>query len=354
MKPISIHDYFWDPGKNPPREVCVVFGKDAFLKLHAVKLLRDHVLDGDDAEFSLTRFDGNSVELKEVLREVATRPMFGGDRRLVLVEDADHFVSKNRSDLEDYAGKPSKNAVLLLVVDSFPSNTNLYKKLVETGLIIESNALPEKELPKWIVRWAKHQQQVGCDLNAAELLLERIGPEHGLLDQELAKLALMLPMENGKPKGKITQELVEQGVGSWRLQTVYQMLDKMLEGKTADAIRQLDLLILAKTEPPEILPQIAARLRQLAAATRLILNAELHGQTIPISEALKKAGITNPYFLKQAEKQLRMLGRYRGSRMYDWLLEVDLAMKGGSNVSRRLIFEQFVIKVADPRLRAGR
>ena len=77
MKPISIHDFLWEPSKFSSKAICVVFGNDPFWKFHAVRTLRDQVLSEEDAEFSLTRFEGDSVKFIDVLREVATHAMFG-------------------------------------------------------------------------------------------------------------------------------------------------------------------------------------------------------------------------------------------------------------------------------------
>lgn len=345
MKPISIHEFLWDPSKYPAKEICVIYGDDPFLKFNAIQSLRDRVLDGEDAEFSLTRLEGDRTRIDEVLKEVATLAMFGGDRRFVLVEGADSFVSKYRPELEDYADRPSTRSVLALEVQSFPSNTKLFKKLVETGLLIEAKALSEKEFPQWIVRWAKHRHQVACNTAAAEILLERIGPEHGLLDQELAKLALMVG-----PKESITVELVEKAVGSWRSRSTFQMLDSALAGQTAEAIRQLDHLILSGENEIGIVSQISYTLRKFAAATQLILNAEKSDRKLPVPTALKQVGI-KPYFLTKSEQQLKILGRHRGAKLLDWLLQIDLDLKGASRTAPRLLLEMLIVKISDPRLR---
>lgn len=345
MKPISIHEFLWDPSKYPAKEICVIYGDDPFLKFNAIQALRDRVLDGEDAEFSLTRLEGDRTRIDEVLKEVATLAMFGGDRRFVLVEGADSFISKYRPELEDYADKPSARSVLALEVQSFPSNTKLFKKLVETGLLIEAKALSEKEFPQWIIRWAKHRHQVACNTAAAEILLERIGPEHGLLDQELAKLALMVG-----PKESITAELVEKAVGSWRSRSTFQMLDSALAGRPAEAIRQLDHLILSGENEIGIVSQISYTLRKFAAATQLILNAEKSGRKLPVPTALKQVGI-KPYFLAKSEQQLKILGRHRGAKLLDWLLQIDLDLKGASRTEPRLLLETLIVRISDPRLR---
>jgi DNA polymerase III delta subunit len=172
--------------------------------------------------------------------------------------------------------------------------------------------------------------------------------EHGLLDQELAKLSLMVTDKN---KG-ITTELVEQAVGSWRYRTAFEMLDLALDGKTAAAVRQLDALLLAGEHAVGILAQISASLRKLAAATELILDAERRENKMSVRTALTKAGANN-FFLGKMEKQLIHLGRHRGAKLSKWLLQLDLDLKGDSRSDPRLLLEMLVIKFSTAKLREG-
>ncbi|MDR2114845.1 MAG: DNA polymerase III subunit delta [Planctomycetaceae bacterium] len=342
---LSVHDFLWNPSQFSAKAICVVYGNDPFLKFHAVRILRNQVLTEEDAEFSLTRFEGDTIKFIDVLKEVNTVAMFGGGQRLVIVEEADSFVTKYRAELEEYAEKPSGQAVLLLLLQTFPANTRLCTRVTEKGLVIEATSLPEKEITKWIVRWSKQHHKTPCDPDAAEMIFQRIGTEHGLIDQELAKLALMVA-----PKEKITMALVEKSVGSWRSQTAFEMLDLALRGETAAAIRQLDQLLLAGENAIGVLAQIAPTLRKFAAATRLILEAEKNGKKISTATALEQAGM-NRYFIGKSEEQLRRLGRHRGTKLLNWLLQADLDLKGASRNDPRIILETFIINIADPRLR---
>src|SRR5262249_12366766 len=179
--------------------VCVLFGDEPLLKREALERIRAAVLPEEDADLSLTKFDGREVELREVLDELATVSMFGGGRRMVVVEEADEFVSAHRPELEGYCDKPRKASVLVLLLDSWPATTRLYKKLAQVGLQINCN-LPrarfgneadEDAVLQWLASRAERQHQVRFGDGAAELLLEIVGPQLGRLDQELAKLALL-------------------------------------------------------------------------------------------------------------------------------------------------------------------
>ena len=242
-KPLPAIDYLTQPEKHPPRPVCAVFGNESFLRRQAILCLRAALLGSDESELSLRAFDGESVLFRDVHEELSTVAMFGGTR-LAVVERADDFVSRYRAELEDYAAKPARSGVLLLDLESFPSNTRLYKAIAAEGLLIDCSQPAGTRLIKWLVEWARQTHGAQLSQTTAEMLVDLIGPELGLLDQELAKLALM----TGSDK-KITPELIGQAVGGWRARTTWEMLDAALDGNVDMAMQQLDRLLAAGEQP---------------------------------------------------------------------------------------------------------
>ena len=97
------------------------------------------MLGGDDADFSLTTFEGRGTLFRDVHEVLSTVAMFGGGQRLAVVENADDFVTRYRPQLEDYVAKPSRSGVLVLDLDSLPSNTRLYKSIAADGLLIDGD-----------------------------------------------------------------------------------------------------------------------------------------------------------------------------------------------------------------------
>jgi len=342
-KPLRAFDYLAAPDKHPPRPVCVLFGDEPFLRRESLLQIRSAVLGCDDGDFSLSAFEGQKSELRDVLDELATVAMFGGGKRLVVVEQADEFVSRYRQELEDYVARPSLGGVLVLDLKSFPANTRLFRAVSADGLAIDCNAPAAGRVTRWLAARAKQTHRVQLPQAAAEILLELIGPELGLLDQELAKLALL-----AAGQGRITPEIVSRSVGGWRAKTTWQMLDAALDGNAAEALGQLDRLLASGEQPIGILAQISASLRRFAAATRLVLQAEAAGRRVQLRAALEQAGIQS-FVLKKAEGQLRRLGRQRGSRLYDWLLQADLDLKGAGALPPRSILERLIIRLAAPK-----
>ncbi len=164
-KPLDALDYLAHPGKHPPQGVCVLFGDESFLKRHVLAQLKEVVLSGDDAEFSISEFGGSDVALRDVTDALSTRALFGGGRHLVVVGEADDFVSANRPALEDYVKRTHTASVLVLDVKQWPATTRLYKALAETGLQIECRFPPPAKLQKWLVGWCQKQHgaaRTGC------------------------------------------------------------------------------------------------------------------------------------------------------------------------------------------------
>ncbi|HVX11669.1 MAG TPA: DNA polymerase III subunit delta [Pirellulales bacterium] len=341
----SVHavDFLAEQAHSPPAGCCVLFGDEPFLKTLVLAELRRVVLGEDEAEFGLTRFDGQNAEWRTVSDELLTVGLFGGGHRLVVVDDADDFVSDHRGQIEELAARTNRANTLVLVVRSWPSNTRLAKQLAASGLAVECKSPPPAKLGKWLTTLARDRHGARLERDAADSLLEIVGPELGLIDQELAKLAASA---QGRP---IDSELVQQLVGGWRAKTAWDMLDAAVEGRTGEALLELDRLLLSGENPIAVMGQIGSTLRRFAAATRAIEQAEAGGRRPNMRQALESAGV-KPFVIQKVEAQLRRLGRQRAGRIYQWLLDADLALKGSSSAPARArtVLEQLVVRLGAP------
>ena len=109
---------------HPEKPVYVVYGDDVYLR-HGSQRRHCAVHPCAEAdELAVSHFDGNTANLADVLDELRMLPFFSR-RRIVIVTDADAFVTKNRKELEGYVNVPTGAGVLVLMVKSWPANTNL-------------------------------------------------------------------------------------------------------------------------------------------------------------------------------------------------------------------------------------
>ncbi len=334
----------------PATRIVVAFGDEPYLIALVRQRLRALLLSGEDAQLSESSRDGASASWIDVNDELSTVALFGGGARLVIVNAADDFVSRHRAALEQWVDRPRGSGTLVLEPASWPSNTRLAKAVAQHGWTIDCKAPAPARLGKWLTARAQETHGVRLEGEAAELLLEIVGPELGLLDQELAKLAAATAQA-----GSISATLVRELVGGWRVQTAWEMLDAALDGRTATALGQLDRLLTSGENEVALLAQISSSLRRLAAAARLVTEAEQLGQRTSLRTALEQAGVRS-FVLARSEGQLKQLGRQRAGQLYRWLIDADLDLKGGSRVSARLVLERLLARMApaaDPRQANG-
>jgi DNA polymerase III subunit delta len=383
---VHVFDYLSDPAKYPPRPLVVLFGEEPFLKRLAFDAVRRGALG--EADTPHTTCAGDTAEWREVADELSTVALFGG-RRLVFVTGADDFVSAHREQLEDYVarldrnrselprgpksthssstrpdnnvGKAKATGVLVLDVATWQTTTRLYKAADQHGLPIEcrapQKAAGKKKVPdearvaKWLTGWAASRHNVKLAGSAATLLLELVGIEFGMLDQDLAKLALFTG-----PGGTITPEMVQEIVGGWRAKTAFDMLDAACDGDAATALLELDRLLQSGENPLAVFGAVVWSLRRFAAATRIFQQAERAGRRMTLSQALLEAGVPNwSAVLQKTERQLKQLGRDRAGQFYRWLLEADLALKGSHSTGERarLVLELLLLRMSQQLKPAG-
>jgi DNA polymerase-3 subunit delta len=374
--PLHALDFLADPAGHKVPAVCVVFGDDPFLKRLVLRAVRRQIV-GDDPDVPVASHDCQErrPEWRDVADELATASLFGGGGpRLVILEGADDFVSANRPKLEDYVARPRASGVLVLEVEDWPATTRLYKAVAQVGQAFQpakadknvcptidcrppqkggkSKDIDEARLVKWIVQWGKSQHQLAIASDAAEHLLELTGPVFGLLDANLAKLALLVPAGT-----KATSDHVQEFIGGWRGKSVWELVDSAIGGQTAAALAHIDHLLHAGEHPLAIVGSLSWSLRRYAAATRNFQQAERAGRKMPLREALTQAGFRDwpPGELAKAEKRLIALGRQRGGRIYRWLLDLDLSLKGSHSAEDRgrWALEQLVLRMATPARRVA-
>ena len=354
-KPIHAFSYLAD--SPPPAPVCIVFGEDRFLKRMVLDQLRRGAADQDkreDEQFTVVQ-DGNAIQWRDVADELVTVSLFGGDRRFVVVEQADKFVTSCRAQLEAYVARPSSTSLLVLDVGSWPSNTRLYQAVGKVGLAIQCGPpqrvvgkrkeIDESKLAEWLCRRCADPHQAKLNRQAAIQLIELVGHDLGVLDQQLAKLALLV--EPGDP---VTPELVCDIVGGWRARTTWDLLDAATEGNAAEALKQLDRILHAGEPPVALFGAISWSLRRFADAARVVQQAEQERRRVDLPSALLEAGFRRwpQNALASAEKQLRQIGRDRAGQLYRWLLEADLALKGTHSAPdrARFVLERLIIRLA--------
>ena len=161
---VSGFDVLIDPQSIKPAAVTVIVGDDGFLQ-HEVRRALIAQLCGDDPDAAAEHLDGERIEYRDLHDALSELSLFGSGQRVIVLEDADDFVKNYRDRLEDYVAKPRSDAILLLEVTTWPSNTRLAKAVAESGLTIkcatpaQGKELTEftKQLKEWLTVVARRE-----------------------------------------------------------------------------------------------------------------------------------------------------------------------------------------------------
>jgi len=329
---MQVTQFLNSPPNDLPGPIVALFGEDRWLKGAALNVLSRLVLgEGDDA--GMTRFPGKEVGFKAVCDELLTLSMWG-DRRLVVVEDADEFVTLFRGALEKYVKKPARKSVLVLDVKTWPKNTRLAKQVAEVGLDLDCKGLDGEPLARWLddmcrARFGKHLKR-----DAYALLVDLAGKDLGLLEQELAKLASFVG-----DRTEIDVEDVRALVGGWRTETTFAMARELHAGNLGAALGHLDRLLAAGEAPQRILGGVNFVYRKLIRAVELTRTGT------GLDAAIRQSGVF-PNDAGNTARYLRSLGRRRAGEFGAQLIEADLSLKGGSRIPGRLVLERLLVQLS--------
>lgn len=332
-------DWLQDAGKPPGRPVYVISGGDPYLVRESIAAVAQRVFPEGDAAGGITRFAGAQATLADVRDELFTLPFFS-KRRLVMVEEADTFVTKYRKDLETYIGSPSESGTLLLQVKTWTATTNLAKLVNQLGLAIDCSPMNDRQTGR-VVTWLMEYARTRCDARlekpAANLLVELAGLEIGILAAEIEKLAVYA----GESK-RIERADVAKMVDAGRVETIWKVLDAAAVGQAAAALDLLDNLLASGEYPVGLLQAMSWSLLKVHHAGRL------RAARLSLDEACRIAGLSE-YAVEKTGKQHAHLGPRRVDQLPAMLLRADLDLKGGSSLLPRTVLEVLLVNLSRPR-----
>src|SRR4051812_39020110 len=250
-------DWLRESSQQAVRPVYIVFGDDAYLARESIQAVARAVFPEAESEGAISRFAGPVTALADVLDELFTLPFFSR-KRLVIVEDADPFVTKYRSDLEAYVAAPSASGIFVLQTKQWLATTKLAKLVDQVGLAIDCAGLRDKDAGKivaWLTEHARTRCQAQLDAGAARLLIDLVGVEIGILAAEVEKLAVYAGDSRRIARGDVAKM-----VGAGRVETIWKVLDAATTGQGQTALKLLDDLLASGESPNGLLAAISSSL----------------------------------------------------------------------------------------------
>ena len=278
---------------------------------------------GVDRSLAFSEYDGTrkpdqgGPSIGDVLAELATRP-FLTPRRVILIRDADAFVTAHREILERYLTRPATTGTLILECRSFPRTTRLAKAVPTVGgRLIECKKLSGRALFDFVLAEGQRRGK-RLDRAAATRLIDLIGPDAGRLAAEVEKLALY-----AADRPDVHERDVVELVGQSREEKVFAVLDAAASGDAAPALRLWRQVLATDPEAPyKALGGVAWKLRQWLNAHQM-LDAGL--STAEIAPKVMAWGRE-----QQLEAALRRLPAHSLRQFLAALADLDSQAKSGT------------------------
>ncbi len=299
------------------KSVYLVTGESYFQKQFGIKL-KQLLLKTDLDSSSYEKLDGRHYNLSQVLEKAESLPFFA-DRRLVFVVNAPYFKEqlsdKEKQMMIDYLDNPCPTTVLVLFTDKVDKRQKLVKTMQKQGMLMEFAQLKPWETDKWIKEQLASKGK-SIDSSALALLVQRIGHELPLLEQEIEKLDLY----TGDNR-QITEQDVASAVTVMAETNVFKLVDKIGEKKPSEAIGLVRELTL-KEQPVKILFLIARQFRLLIKMKSLLKDG------LAVSEASKSLKV-HPFVGKKLSAQCKNFSYKELQTAIKEIQSIDYSIKTG-------------------------
>jgi len=311
--------------------IYIIAGKETLVNAECDKLLGE-LIEPQQRTMGLFKAEGSEVSASDVLDEVRTAP-FLTERRVVLVKNADKFVSENRELLERYFDNPCPTGVLILTASNWDARTKLAKKLPKVGRLISTVQPKAPQIPYRLIQYAGDAHTKKLTKDAAELLIELTGDDLPRLYGEIDKLALFADSEKA-----ITAGHIESLIGHNRLFGAFAVIDACLVGNVAKAVDRLrNMFAEDKSAEYTVVGAFAFHFRRMFNAKVML---EEGVRPVEIANRLRIWSNKDGFFLQVRRLPLKQLGEN-----LQQLADIDYAIKTG-RTKAQVAIEQLVLKLA--------
>ena len=301
------------------KPVYLLMGDEPYYVDMVCDAILEHCLDESEKDFNQTVCYGADVNADTVITAARRYPMFA-DRQLVVVKEAQ--MMKSLEELAIYCQNPLDSTVLVIVMHgaSADKRKSLYKTVSKMGLVVDSPALRDYDMPRWI---PMYYQTKGIQIapDAAALLAEHAGTDLNKIAIETEKMLKNLP----EGTTQVTVSDIEKNVGISRQFSIFE-LTKELSLKNAPKALRIAAYIgsAAKFALPMAVSALYTHFYRI-----LKYNALLSVNPRPANDQKAKVLGVNPFFFSEYDTAVRYYPTRKCMAVIALLKDYDFKGKGG-------------------------
>jgi DNA polymerase-3 subunit delta len=210
-----------------PDPVYFFYSRESIILDHVLKEAIQTVISVQQMDFNYDMYYP-SADTQEILDTAFTLP-FLASRRLIVIKNFHEFSSSSIDALIPYFKNPCDTTCMFILCLKEPK--------IKAGIPLKtySFVMKERDIPSWLRQLAA-KKDIEMSQDAAEYLLETVGPDIGLLVMEVEKLAL-------SGITRIKADDVISSVGTTREYIPFHLVDALVAGQKTRAFKILHALV---------------------------------------------------------------------------------------------------------------
>lgn len=301
------------------KPVYLLMGDEPYYVDMVCDAILEYCLDESERDFNQTVCYGADVNADAVITAARRYPMFA-ERQLVVVKEAQ--MMKSLEEMAIYCQNPLESTVLVLAMHgaSADKRKSLYKTVSKMGVVVDSPALRDYDMPRWI---SMYYQTKGLQIapDAAALLAEYAGTDLNKIAIETQKMLKNLP--EGTTQVSVSD--IEKNVGISRQFSIFELTKELSYKNSAKALR---IAAYIGTAAKFALPMATSAL--YTHFYRILkYGALLASDPRPGNDQKAKILAVNPYFFQEYDTAVRNYPVKKAMAVIALLKEYDYKGKGG-------------------------
>lgn len=301
------------------KPVYLLMGDEPYYVDMVCDAVVEYCLDESERDFNQTICYGADVSADAVITAARRYPMFA-ERQLVVVKEAQ--MMKGLEELALYCQNPLESTVLVIAMHgaSADKRKSLYKTVSKMGVVVESQALRDYDMPKWISSfYASKGMKISPD--GAALMAEHAGTDLNKIAIETEKMLKNLP----EGTVEVTATDIEKNVGISRQYSIFELTKELSFKNSAKALKIAAYIgSSAKFAMPMAVSALYTHFYRILKYEALLMKDPNPGN----DQKVKVLGV-NPYFIGEYDRAVRNYPLKRCMAAIALLKEYDYKGKGG-------------------------
>lgn len=316
------------------KPVYFFMGEEPYYIDRLTEYIEGNILTEEEKGFNQMVLYGKDVSIEDVISNAKRYPMMA-ERQVVIVKEAQE-LSRTIEKLESYVENPQPSTVLVFAYKykTLDKRKKVTKLIEKHGVVYESKKLYENQVGDWIKR-VLSGKQYNIEPKAAAMLVEFLGTDLSKINNELEKLAIILP------KGStITPSIIEENIGISKDYNVFELRKALGEKDQLKAYKIANYF----AQNPKDNPLVMTTGLVFGFFSQLL---QYHGLKDKNPSNVAKTLKVNPYFVKDYDIALRNYPMKKVSAIVAALRDIDVKSKGvGANaIPQGDLLKEMLVKI---------